>query len=248
MASRGLNLASKRWLFIGPPGVGKGTYASRMATQYGLPHVSSGDLLRAEVRSGTPLGKQIGTLIDKGELVPNDLIASMITQHLAKLHKANVTSGKRNIGYILDGFPRTLEQAQAVDAGVKTGSNNLLIEYVVNFRQPYDVILEKLSSRRSCARCGMVYNYAKIDVAGIKMDPLVPKVEGKCDQCGSTEPLIIRNDDKREVVEHRLEQYRHQMEPLEKYYESQGKLIHFDVLGGAKEYLPKLVCTLEALD
>ena len=229
------SLATRRLLFIGAPGVGKGTYASRVSEAVGIPHISSGDLLRAEVKAGSAIGTQVKDLIDQGKFVSNDLVMDMIEADIRR---------RQSQGYILDGFPRSLEQAKAVDAR-KGGV--IAIEHVINFRQPYQVILEKVSQRRNCPSCGMVYNYAKIDVAGIKMDPLVPKVEGKCDRCGCTDAFVTRPDDVREVVEKRLKLYEEQTAPLEEYYAAQGKLHQFDVLGGAKQYLPKVLDLLNSL-
>lgn len=241
-----------RLLFIGPPGVGKGTYAGRVSQVLSFPHVSSGDLLREESRSGSVIGKEIRALIDQGKFVPDDLMLRMIQRTLIQ----QAAKSPAPSGYILDGFPRTLAQAKAVDAFVAqatnqgTVANELAIpavDAVINLRQPLGVILQKLSSRRSCQQCGMVYNYARIDADGIKMDPLVPKVEGVCDKCGSKEPLITRADDEYETVKARLESYREKTAPLEQYYEESGRLTHFDVLGGAKEYLPKLLDVIKLI-
>jgi adenylate kinase len=220
-----------RLLFIGAPGVGKGTYASRVAESLGLLHISSGDLLRAEAKGSSPVGAQIKQKIDQGLFVPDELISEMIATHIQS------SSAK---GYILDGYPRNLSQAQFVQH-----SGLINIDRVYNLRQPYNVILAKISSRRSCADCGFGYNYANIDEGGIKMEPLVPRVEGTCDKCGSTKSLITRPDDVFETVQRRLELYQDVTKPLEDYYAQLGKLTHFDVLGGTKQFLPKL---LELID
>jgi len=226
-----------RFLFIGAPGVGKGTYASRIAAECGLLHVSSGDLLRAEVARGAPIGQQIKEKIDHGHFVPDTLISTMLSQHL----KAETERlGSAMHGYILDGYPRNLAQAKFLD-----DTQSIAIDHVFNLRQPYNVIINKISSRRSCADCGFGYNFAKIDEGGIKMDPLVPKVEGVCCKCGSTKPLVTRPDDAYETVKRRLDVYVEQTAPLEDYYASKGILTHFDVLGGTKEYLPKLRAEME---
>lgn len=222
-----------RLLFIGAPGVGKGTYASRVADATGLVHVSSGDLLRAEVARGaeSPIGAQIKEKIDNGLFVPDALISEMISKHIQ--HATSKSSSK---GFILDGYPRNLAQAKFVqESGV------IKIDRVYNLRQPHHVILAKMSSRRSCADCGFGYNYANINEGGIKMDPLVPKVDGVCDKCGSTKPFVTRPDDAYETVKRRLEIYKDVTTPLEAYYSSLGILHHFDVLGGAKQFLPQLL-------
>lgn len=226
-----------RYLFIGAPGVGKGTYASRVAEARGFLHISSGDLLRSEVAKGSALGTEIKAKIDKGLFVPDTLVSCMIAEHL----KANEAAVKR--GYILDGYPRNISQAQFV-----FDTKSVEIDHVINFRQPYGVILAKMSSRRSCAGCGFGYNYAKIDEGGIKMDPLVPKVEGTCDKCGSTKPFVTRADDVYETVKQRLDLYAEVTAPLEAFYDSKGLLTHFDVLGGAKQYLPKLLEVMKSIE
>lgn len=216
-----------RLLFIGAPGVGKGTYASRVAESLGLLHISSGDLLRAEVAKGSPVGAQIKEKIDQGLFVPDTLISEMISNHIQS------SSAK---GYILDGYPRNVSQAQFVQQ-----SGHINIDRVYNLRQPYNVILAKISSRRSCADCGFGYNYANINEGGIRMEPLVPKVDGVCDKCGSNKPFVTRPDDVLETVQRRLDLYQDVTKPLEDYYAHLDKLTHFDVLGGTKQFLPKLL-------
>ncbi|CUG44331.1 adenylate kinase, putative [Bodo saltans] len=228
-----------RLLFIGAPGVGKGTYASRVAESLGLLHISSGDLLRAEVAKGSPVGAQIKEKIDQGLFVPDTLISEMISNHIQS------SSAK---GYILMATPATypkhslysrvgnLSQAQFVQQ-----SGLINIDRVYNLRQPYNVILAKISSRRSCADCGFGYNYANINEGGIRMEPLVPKVDGVCDKCGSNKPFVTRPDDVLETVQRRLDLYQDVTKPLEDYYAHLDKLTHFDVLGGTKQFLPKLL-------
>ena len=229
-----------RWLFIGPPGVGKGTYASRVAAQLNIPHISSGDLLRQAISSDDthPNSIQIKNLIDKGLFVPNETVQVLVDTQIRKWRSTNPSSA----GYILDGFPRTVEQATEVD-----NLNLIQIDHVISLRQPYSVILAKMSSRRSCGSCGMVYNFARINEAGIKMEPLVPSVAGTCDKCGSTAELLVRPDDELSVVSKRLKVYEEVTAPLEDFYLKTGKLTHFDVLGGASTYLPKLRDTLNGV-
>jgi adenylate kinase len=213
----------KRLMLLGAPGVGKGTYASRAAEILKIPTISTGDLVRAAIKNGTAIGAELKRYTDKGELVPDDVIIQMVDQTLK-----NVKSG-----YILDGFPRTLYQAEAFDKVVK-------LDFVVNLEQEESVIITKIASRRCCVKCGKVYNLADIKFeGGIHMPPLLPKVDGICDLDGGK--LIQRDDDKEEVVVHRLKIYEQQSLPLVKYYEKKGMLRHFKVLGGVKELLPSFI-------
>ncbi|KPI86651.1 putative adenylate kinase [Leptomonas seymouri] len=227
-----------RLLFVGAPGVGKGTYSGRAAAALGCHAISSGDLLRKEVTDGTAVGQQVKRLIEKGDFVPDDLITRMVVQHLERLR----TDATRPNGYILDGYPRNLSQATKL-----WSSGEIKIDHVINLTQPRNVILMKMSSRRSCPECGFVYNSASIDEGGIKMDPLMPKVEGVCDKCGSVKPLITRKDDEIGVVKKRQDEYFAVAEPLLKFYEGKGILHEFPVLGGTKTYLPMLLDLISKL-
>lgn len=226
-----------RLLLTGPPGVGKGAYSGRAALSLNCNTVSSGELLRQEVARGSPIGKQVKGLIEQGVFVPDALITTMVVQHLDSL-RAN---GDEKNGYILDGFPRNASQARSL-----WESNALPIDHVINLSQPTNVIVTKVSSRRMCPRCGFVYNAAKIDEGGIKMDPLMPKVDGVCDKCGSTEALITRADDQLSVVKKRLSEYEAVALPMQQFYQEKGVLHEFPVLGGVTEYLPKLVALIRS--
>ena len=228
----------KRYLFIGAPGVGKGTYAGRISETLTIPHIAAGDLLRAEAEKSTPLGKEIKNTIDKGSFVPDRLIFDLMKERIASLPP------KDRSAYILDGYPRSRAQAEFV---FNLHDDVFAVDHVIALRQPFPVILAKMSSRRSCADCGMVYNYASIDEGGIKMDPLLPKVEGKCDRCGSTKPFITRVDDEYETVKLRLEKYQTMAAPLELFYHEKGMITYFDVLGGATKYLPKLLDLMKTI-
>lgn len=241
-----------RLLFIGPPGVGKGTYASRAAAALKVPHIASGDLLRAEATHATPQGAEVRRLIDSGAFVPDATVVRLISGALAA-----AGAGTARKGYILDGYPRSVAQAEAVDVaaaqvaamrGVANAGIVPAVDAVVNLRQPLAVILQKISSRRTCGACGAVYNFARIDTAGIRMEPLVPKVSGVCDTCGSTQPLVTRADDEYDTVKARLDTYAEKTRPLEAYYENSGRLYHFDVLGGVSAFLPQLLALLESID
>ncbi|KAG5477114.1 hypothetical protein LSCM1_05456 [Leishmania martiniquensis] len=228
-----------RLLFVGAPGVGKGTYSSRAAVSLGCHAVSSGDLLRKEVAKGTPIGRQVKGLIEKGFFVPDELIADMVLQHIASLS----VDKERPNGYILDGYPRNLSQATSLWT-----SGDIKIDHVINFTQPRSVIIKKLSSRCSCPDCGFVYNLASIDEGGIKMDPLRPKVDGVCDKCGCTKPLITRKDDAIDVVTKRHDEYSAVAMPLLRFYKEKGILHDFPILGSVKVYLPKLLGLISRLE
>lgn len=224
-------VAQLRLMFLGAPGVGKGTYAQRLTHQLAMPYISSGDLLRSEVASGSSVGAGIKRLIDAGEFVPDAMVESLVKQQLARYNADS--------GYVLDGYPRNLTQAKNFDVP---------IDWVVNLRQPHSVIVAKLSSRRVCPKCGMNYNYANINEAGIVMEPLVPLREGVCDKCGHTDGFVARADDDAATVRKRLQTYDEVTKPLEAYYEARGMLTSFDVLGGAKQYLPMLIDHLATLE
>ena len=190
-----------RLVFLGPPGAGKGTCASRVAEKAGIPQISTGDLLREAVREGTELGKKAKAFMDKGELVPDELVLGLLKERLKKPDCKN--------GFILDGFPRTLEQARALE-GIAT------IDLVVNLVVPEDIIVARLSTRLICSKCGAIYNTRT----------LPPKREGVCDRCGGK--LYQRDDEKPEVVRKRLEVYRQKTEPLTSYYRERGLLIDIE--------------------
>lgn len=210
-------------MLLGAPGVGKGTYASRAAEILKIPTISTGDLVRAQIKANSEIGKQLKKYTDKGELVPDSVIINMVAESLTKIQT----------GYILDGFPRTIGQAQAFDKMVK-------LDFVVNLEQNEEIIVRKIASRRCCVKCGKVYNVADIKFpGGIHMPPLLPKVEGVCDVDGGQ--LIQRDDDKKEVVQHRLKVYNEQSLPLVEYYKTKGILRSFSVLGGVKELLPSFI-------
>ncbi|HDH06869.1 MAG TPA: adenylate kinase [Thermoproteales archaeon] len=208
-----------RLVFLGPPGVGKGTYASSISRIYGIPHISTGDIFREEIKKETELGKKVKSYVEKGELVPDEIVIEVVRKVLL--------SEKCKKGFILDGYPRTLKQAEALDQITK-------IDLALNFVAPDEVIIERVSGRRVCSKCGAIYH--------IKYMP--PKVPGKCDKCGG--PLIQREDDKPEVVKHRLEVYRKQFKPIIDFYRVRGILIDIDASDQAPQVIPRIIEALKA--
>lgn len=183
-------------VLLGPPGVGKGTQAARLVEEVGGVHVSTGDLLRAARRDGTELGKRAQSYMDAGELVPDRLVLDLVRDHLADLPPETTV--------ILDGFPRTTAQATGLEETLAGLGRS--VDVVVLFEAPEDVLVKRLSGRRSCPRCGAVYN--------VYSTP--PAEEGVCDHCGGT--LVHRSDDEPETVRRRLQVYQEQTAPLIDYY------------------------------
>ena len=184
-----------RIVVLGPPGAGKGTQAEMLERELGLKHLSTGDILREEVRKETELGKRAEKYMKSGELVPDDLIVEMMEKEISKYDN-----------FVLDGFPRNLKQAEALDKMCR-------IDKVILLEVPDEVILERLSLRRSCPKCNRVYH--------LKYNP--PKENEICDYCGAK--LYQRDDDKEEVIKKRLEVYRKETEPIAKFYREKGILV-----------------------
>ena len=195
-------------ILLGAPGSGKGTQAVRLAESYGLQHLSTGDLLRDEVRRGTPLGAEAKDYMDAGQLVPDALILGMVRLRL---------EAGREKGFLLDGFPRTLAQAEALDGMLAAVGRRL--DHVLFLDVPEDELVTRLALRRSCPGCGRVYH--------LKASP--PKAEGRCDGCG--QELIQRPDDTESVVRDRLKVYASSTQPLVDYYEARKLLRHVVALG-----------------
>ncbi len=200
-------------IFLGPPGVGKGTQAKEAASAIGVPHISTGEILRGAVESGSDLGKQAKTHMDKGGLVPDDLVVAMVAQRLVEPDCAN--------GYLLDGFPRTIAQATALDA--KLAERDETVDKVLYFSAPDDVLVRRLSGRRSCPECK----------AGFHIEAMPPKTEGVCDECGAQ--LIQRDDDQPETIQNRLDVYTAQTAALIDYYQKAGCLVEIDSAGTVDE-------------
>ena len=189
-------------ILVGPPGAGKGTQAVRLVKHFGIPQISTGDILRKAVKDGTELGTLAKQYMDKGELVPDEVVIGIIRERLMEPDCQK--------GYILDGFPRTIAQAEALDEMLeKMGSR---IDHAVNISVADEEIIKRLTGRRTCSECGAGYH--------VLFDP--PKQDGICDKCGGK--LIQRDDDKEETIRARLDVYRRQTEPLIRYYEEKGLL------------------------
>ena len=195
-----------RLVFLGPPGAGKGTQAQMLRQRNGWPHLSSGDILRAEVKAGSPLGRKAGSFMEAGKLVPDELIVDLMVDR--------VTRPDCQIGFILDGFPRTAAQAEALDKAL--GSRAVSLDAVVYFACGDAEVLRRITGRRSCPQCNAIYH----------VQTLRPKVENVCDKCQAA--LAQRTDDSEAVVAERLAAYRRQTEPLIEYYRSRGLLRQVD--------------------
>ena len=187
-------------IMLGAPGAGKGTQAKMLAEKYGIPHISTGDIFRANIKEGTELGKKAKEYMDKGLLVPDELVVDLVMDRF----KADDCKN----GYILDGFPRTIPQAEALDSALAAVGEKM--DFAINVEVPDENIVNRMSGRRACVGCGATYH--------IKYNPT--KVEGICDVCGKE--LILRDDDKPETVLNRLKVYHEQTQPLIDYYGKAG--------------------------
>lgn len=193
-------------IMLGAPGAGKGTQAKKIADKYNIPHISTGDIFRANIKNGTELGKKAKTYMDQGALVPDELVVDLVVDRVAQDDAKN--------GYVLDGFPRTIPQAEALDKALEAISEK--VDYAINVEVPDENIINRMSGRRACVACGGTYH--------IKYIPT--KVEGICDACGGE--LILRDDDKPETVKKRLDVYHEQTQPLIDYYTGKGILKEVD--------------------
>ena len=201
-------------VMLGPPGAGKGTQAIKIADKYDIPHISTGDIFRANIKGGTELGQKAKSYIDKGELVPDEVTIGMLLDRIAQDDCKN--------GYVLDGFPRTIPQAESLTEALKSQGDR--IDFALNIDVPDEAIIKRMSGRRACPKCGATYHIVYA----------APKTENICDKCGTE--LIIRSDDKPETVKDRLNVYHQQTEPLIAYYKTAGVLREVD---GTQE-LPKV--------
>ncbi len=193
-------------IMLGAPGAGKGTQAKMIADKYQIPHISTGDIFRANIKKGTELGKEARTYMDKGELVPDELTVRILLDRVAQPDCEK--------GYVLDGFPRTIPQAEVLDQELT--KRNEKIDHAINVEVPDENIVRRMSGRRACVSCGATYHIVHIP----------PKKEGLCDKCGNE--LILRDDDKEETVMNRLGVYHDQTQPLIEYYSAKGVLCTVD--------------------
>jgi len=214
-------------VFLGPPGSGKGTYSSRSAPQLGIPHISTGDLLREAVAKGTPIGKKADAYMKKGVLVPDDMIMQMVKERLARKDAKP--------GFIFDGFPRTIEQADNLEKIRK-------VELVINLRIPDFVIIQKILARRTCEKCGEIYNIADIHFGKVNMPPVAPKKAGICDKCGGK--LVSRSDETEKIIKGRLDVYRKQTQPLIDYYSKKKLVRNVDVIGSPEVMVPIIMAEI----
>ncbi len=193
-------------IMLGAPGAGKGTQAKMIAAKYEIPHVSTGDIFRANIKEKTELGMEAKKYMDQGLLVPDELTVKILLDRVAKDDCKN--------GYVLDGFPRTIPQAEVLDKAVS--ELNESIDYAINVDVKDENIIRRMSGRRACLKCGATYH----------IEHIPPKKEGICDACGSE--LVLRDDDKPETVEKRLKVYHEQTQPLIDYYNKKGILREVD--------------------
>ncbi len=193
-------------IMLGAPGAGKGTQAKKIAEVCNVPHISTGDIFRANIKNGTALGAKAKEYMDKGLLVPDELVCDLVVDRIQQSDCAN--------GYILDGFPRTIPQAEALTNALNAIGQKM--DYAINIEVPDENIIQRMSGRRACVGCGATYH--------VVYNPT--KVEGVCDVCG--EALILRDDDKPETVKNRLNVYHEQTQPLIDYYSKEGILVEVD--------------------
>lgn len=193
-------------IMLGAPGAGKGTQAKKIADKYQIPHISTGDIFRANIKNGTELGKKAKTYMDQGLLVPDELVVDLVVDRLAQDDCRN--------GCVLDGFPRTIPQAESLDEAL--AAKGEAIDYAIDVDVPDENIISRMSGRRACVACGATYHIVHIPT----------KIEGVCDRCG--EKLVLRDDDKPETVKKRLNVYHEQTQPLIDYYTKKNVLKSVD--------------------
>lgn len=211
-----------RLILLGPPGAGKGTQAANIVEKYKIPHISTGDIFRKNIKEGTDLGKKAKEYMDKGLLVPDDLVVAIV--------KDRLTEKDCKEGFLLDGFPRTVVQADSLDAELK--GLNYELDKVINIEVSKEELIDRAVGRRVCKDCGATYH--------IKFNP--SKLEGKCDACGGE--LIQRKDDTVETVTKRIEVYLEQTQPLIDYYRKKGILVNIDGKQGIDKVFQDIVTAL----
>ena len=211
-------------VMLGAPGAGKGTQAKKISEKYAIPHISTGDIFRANIKENTELGQKAKTYMDKGLLVPDELVVDLVVDRLSQ------DDAKK--GYVLDGFPRTIPQAKALDEALEKIVEKL--DYAINVDVPDENIVRRMSGRRACVSCGGTYH--------IKYNPT--KTEGVCDACGGD--LVLRDDDKPETVKKRLDVYHEQTQPLIDYYKESGVLKDVDGTVDLEDVFAAIVSILDA--
>ena len=209
-------------IMLGAPGAGKGTQAKMIADKYQIPHISTGDIFRANIKNGTELGKEAKKYMDQGLLVPDELTVKILLDRVAQPDCAN--------GYVLDGFPRTIPQAEVLDKALTELNDK--IDYAINVDVPDENIVKRMSGRRACVACGATYH----------IEHIPPKKEGVCDKCGET--LILRDDDKPETVLNRLKVYHEQTQPLIDFYTKKGVLKSVDGTVDMQDVFASIVAIL----
>ena len=210
-------------IMLGAPGAGKGTQAKKIAEKYGIPHISTGDIFRANIKNQTELGMKAKSYMDQGMLVPDELTLELIMDRF--------TNDDCKNGYVLDGFPRTIPQAEALTKAL--ADKNDAVDYAINVDVPDEAIVTRMSGRRACLACGGTYH--------IKFNPT--KVEGLCDACGGE--LVLRADDKPETVQKRLDVYHEQTQPLIDYYQTQNILKEVDGTLPLEDVFQAIIAILE---
>lgn len=211
-------------IMLGAPGAGKGTQAKKIAEKYQIPHISTGDIFRANIKGGTELGMKAKSYMDQGGLVPDDVTIGMLLDRIKEADCAN--------GYVLDGFPRTIPQAESLTKALNEMGESM--DYAIDVDVPDENIINRMAGRRACLACGATYH--------IVYNP--PKQEGVCDVCG--EKLVLRDDDKPETVQKRLGVYHEQTQPLIEYYGKAGILVTVDGTKDLNEVFKDIVTVLGA--
>lgn len=209
-------------IMLGAPGAGKGTQAKMIAEKYSVPHISTGDIFRANIKNGTELGMEAKKYMDQGLLVPDELTVKILLDRVAQDDCQN--------GYVLDGFPRTIPQAEVLDKALNEINDK--IDYAINVDVPDENIIRRMSGRRACLTCGATYH----------IEHIPPKTEGICDACGKE--LVLRDDDKPETVKNRLDVYHKQTQPLIDFYQEKGILKEVDGTVDMKDVFAAIVAIL----